>query len=307
MSTAVMPLAPLTEGMFKLSFKALGTQCLVQFRAPDVDMATGYRRAALEWVRQFEATFSRFIPTSALSRVNASAGLKPVRVSREFEDMLDLGGHVYSLSAGINDATSLPLTLLWDRAAERQAVPSASELSRCRDLVGWGKLERGEGWVRLPLAGMALDFGGFGKEFAVDRLLSLAIDHGISHVLVDLGRDIATHGCPPDQPAWVVGLEDAGLQDRSFTRIAVSGQAVASSGNYRRFRLIQGHRYGHLIDPRTGEPANTSVGAVSCVARRCLTAGIFCQAAFILGEDDGLRLLEAQREVAGLIQTPPTR
>jgi FAD:protein FMN transferase len=101
----------------------------------------------------------------------------------------------------------------------------------------------------------------------------------------------------------VVGLEDAGLQDRSFTRIAVSGQAVASSGNYRRFRLIQGHRYGHLIDPRTGEPANTSVGAVSCVARRCLTAGIFCQAAFILGEDDGLRLLEAQREVAGLIQT----
>lgn len=150
---------------------------------------------------------------------------------------------------------------------------------------------------------MALDFGGFGKEYAVDRLLAMAVECGIDHILVDLGRDIATHGRPPDQPAWVVGIEDAGNEDRSFTRVAVSGQAVASSGNYRRFRVINGRRYGHLIDPRSGEPASTSIGAVTCIASRCLIAGLFSQAAFILGKDDGFRLLDSQRDVEGLIQT----
>lgn len=297
------PSVPLTDGLFKLSFKALGTNCLVQFRSTDIEQAKTYRRAALAWLRMFEATFSRFLPESTLSQINASAGQGRVPVSPEVEELLDLGGHVFTLSQGINDPTSLPLTALWDRAAKRQELPSPAELAECRALVGWDKVERGDGWIRLPRAGMALDFGGFGKEFAVDRLLALATQLGIGHVLVDLGRDIATHGRPPGQPAWVVGIEDAGTHDRSFTRVAVSGQAVASSGNYRRFRLINGQRFGHLIDPRSGEPASTSVGAVSCIARRCLTAGLFCQAAFILGPEEGLRLLEAQRDVAGLLQT----
>lgn len=294
---------PLTEGLFKLSFKALGTNCLVQFRSPDVDTARAYRRSALVWLKEFEATFSRFIPTSMLSRINARAGGARVEITPEVEEMLDLATQVFSLSLGINDATSLPLTRRWDEAARRQELPSRADLDRCRDLVGWDKVERGPGWVRLPRPGMALDFGGFGKEFAVDRLLAMALQHGIEHALVDLGRDIATQGRPPGQPAWVVGIEDADTHDRPLTRVAVSGHAVASSGNYRRFRLINGRRFGHLIDPRTGEPASTSVGGVTCIAQRCLTAGLFCQAAFILGAMEGFSLIDSQRDVAGLIQT----
>jgi len=293
----------LADGLFKLSFKALGTNCVVQFRSADLPAAKAYRQAALGWLRTFEATFSRFLPSSTLSRINANAGRQAVPVSEEVEHMLDLAGQVHALSMGINDATSLPLTTLWDKAAVRQQLPSLAELTRCRELVGWDKVERSAGRVRLPLSGMALDFGGFGKEFAADRLVAMAGELGIGHVLVDLGRDIATQGRPPDQPAWVVGIEDAHTHDRSFTRTAVSGQAVASSGNYRRFRVINGQRYGHLIDPRSGEPASTAVGAVTCIARRCLTAGLFSQAAFILGQDDGFRLLDAQRDVEGLIQT----
>ena len=306
MNTAALPPPPaplLTDGLFKLSFKALGTHCLVQFRSPDIETARNYRRAALAWLRKFEATFSRFIPTSTLSRINDSAGSARVAIAQEVEEMLDLGAHVFSLSMGINDPTSLPLTRLWDQAARRQELPSRAALGRCLDLVGWDKVERGPGWVRLPRPGMALDFGGFGKEFAVDRLLAAALQHGIEHVLVDLGRDVATHGRPPGQPAWVVGIEDAGTPDRSITRVAVTGHAVASSGNYRRFRLIDGRPYGHLIDPRTGEPATTSVGGVTCIAQRCLTAGLFCQAAFILGAEEGFRLIDSRRDVAGLIQT----
>lgn len=294
---------PLLAGVFKLRFKALGTHCEIQFRAHDVDVARGYREAALAWIRDFEAMFSRFRPDSLLSRVNAAAGGSPTPIPPVFEHVLDLGTQVYELSEGINDGTSLPLTRLWNEAAHRQQIPSRAELDDRRRLVGWTKVERGPGWVRLPEPGMALDFGGFGKEFAVDRLAHMAQQHGIADVLVDLGRDIATQGRPADQPAWVVGIEDSTRGDHCLTRVLVSGQAVASSGNYRRFREIKGRRYGHLIDPRTGEPAATSVGGVTCIARHCLTAGIFCQAAFILGETEGLRLLEAQRDVAGLIQS----
>ena len=294
---------PLLDGVFKLRFKALGTHCQVQFRAPDISAARAYRESALAWIREFESMFSRFRPDSLLSRVNAAAGSSPTPIPPVFEHLLDLGTRVFELSEEINDGTSLPLTQLWNDAARDQRLPTRTELEEKRRLVGWSRIERGPGWVRLPQQGMALDFGGFGKEFAVDRLVHMANQHGITDTLVDLGRDIATQGRPADQPAWVVGIEDATRGDRVLTRVLVSGQAVASSGNYRRFRVINGKQYGHLIDPRSGEPADTSVGAVTCIARHCLTAGIFCQAAFILGETEGLRLLEAQRDVAGLIQS----
>ena len=150
---------------------------------------------------------------------------------------------------------------------------------------------------------MALDFGGFGKEFAVDRVMQIAGDFGIKHILVDLGRDIATQGSPPDFSHWVVGVEDARCLDQPILRAALSGKAMASSGNYRRYRTIQGRHYGHQIDPRTGETASTEIDAVTCIANTCLVAGLFSQAAFILGTKNALPLIDSQPDVEGVIQT----
>jgi thiamine biosynthesis lipoprotein len=196
----------LSAGLFKLSFKALGTHCLVQFRAPGEAAARHFRATALSWLRDFEATFSRFIPTSVLSRLNAQAGGAGLDLTPEVERLFELGDWVFSASHGINDPSSLPLTRLWDEAARTQIIPSVQERAKAQDSVGWEKIERRGGRVRLPSSGMAVDFGGFGKEFAVDYVLQLAVEQGIDNILVDLGRDIATSGRPPWQPVWVVGV-----------------------------------------------------------------------------------------------------
>jgi thiamine biosynthesis lipoprotein len=294
----------LSAGLFKLSFKALGTHCLVQFRAPGEASARHFRATALSWLRDFEATFSRFIPTSVVSRLNAQAGGAGLDLAPEVERLFELGDWVFSASHGINDPSSLPLTRLWDEAAQTQIIPSIQERTKAQDCVGWEKIERRGGRVRLPSPGMAVDFGGFGKEFAVDYVLQLAVEQGIDNILVDLGRDIATCGRPPGQPVWVVGVEAAAVPDRPVLRAGLSGEAMASSGNYRRYRVIAGRRFGHLIDPRTGEPACTEVEGVTCIAQRCVTAGLFSQTAFILGVDAGLRLMEAQSGVEGVVQSP---
>jgi thiamine biosynthesis lipoprotein len=294
--------ADVSQGLFKLSFTALGSPCMIQFRARDGETARAFRMAALEWLHGFEARFSRFRPDSELSRVNAAAGNERLAISREFAEMLDLCERVHALSGGIHDPTSLPLTLLWDRAAAAGELPGKHEIAATLDLVGWKKVERTPGHMRLPRAGMALDFGGFGKEYAVDRVALIAEDFGIRDILIDFGRDIATRGSPPDFSHWVIGVEDAGTPDKPLLRAALSGLAMATSGNYRRYRTIRGTRYGHQIDPRTGEPVSTAVEAVTCIANTCLVAGLFAQAAFIAGERDALGLIESQPDVEGVIQ-----
>jgi thiamine biosynthesis lipoprotein len=292
-----------SHGLFKLSFNAIGSRCMIQFRTSEAETARSFRTAALDWIREFELTYSRFIASSELSRVNASAGGAAANISPDFEGMLDLCELVHSHSKGVIDPTSLPLTQLWDRAEKSQILPSSVDLERALQAVGWGKIERSAGKVRLPHPGMSLDFGGFGKEYAVDRLIQIAGDFRISDILVDLGRDIATRGRPPDFSHWVLGVEDAALHDQVLARAALSGQAMASSGNYRRYRMILGQRHGHQIDPRSGETAATEIDAVTCIASSCLVAGLFSQAAFIFGTREALGLIESQPGVEGLIQT----
>lgn len=294
--------ADASHGLFKLSFNAIGSHCLIQFRTGEAENARAFRTAALGWLRDFEATFSRFIPDSELSQVNAAAGGAAVGISPGFEKMLELCDLVHSLSGGVHDPTSLPLTALWDRAAADQQVPSKEKMAATLELVGWRKVERSPGFVRLPRGGMALDFGGFGKEYAVDRVMQIAGDFGIRDILVDLGRDLATQGSPPDFSHWVIGVEDACALDKPVLRVALSGKAMASSGNYRRYRTIAGRHYGHQIDPRTGETASTEIDAVTCIAGSCLVAGLFSQAAFIIGTKTALGLIDSQPDVEGVIQ-----
>ena len=294
--------AETSHGLFKLSFNAIGSRCMIQFRTSSAETARSFRTAALDWIRDFELQYSRFIADSELSRINAAAGGAVVAISDEFSKMLDLCDLVHVHSKGVIDPTSLPLTQLWDRAEKSQVVPSAEDLAKTLHVVGWGQVERTPGGVRLPHPGMSLDFGGFGKEYAVDRLVQIAGDFGISDLLVDLGRDIATRGRPPDFSHWVIGVEDALTLDKPLLRAALSGLSMASSGNYRRYRTISGNRYGHQIDPRTGETASTEIDAVTCIAASCLVAGLFSQAAFILGTRDGLHLIESQPGVEGLVQ-----
>lgn len=292
----------LTGGLFKLKFQALGTVCEVQFRTESVEAAKAYRKVALDWLREFERKWSRFQPESLLCEINAKAGRSAVEISEEDEEVLRLCEHTYRVSGGLNDPTSFPVTALWDEAGRKDVLPGEAKVEAARKLVSWPSVEWGGGKVYLPEKGMALEIGGFGKEYAVDQLVRFAKKHEIRDCLVDLGRDVAAMGEPPHGRVWVLGIEDAREENAAAYRLAVSGKGLATSGNGRRFRMIGGKKFGHIIDMRSGWPADNEVVTASCLADDCLTAGLLSTNACILGMREGMESIERKFGVEAILQ-----
>ncbi len=293
----------LTPGLFKLRFQALGTACEIQFRAPAVKEARAFKTAALTWIQKFEATWSRYRADSFLSQVNAGAGRRSFELTPEQDEIVALCQYSYQFTQGLIDASACPLTLLWEEAERRGVRPSTREVEDVLKLVSWEAVDYRPGHLFLPQEGMAIEIGGFGKEYAVDRLRTIAVEFGVEAALVDLGRDVATLGSPPQGDYWVVGIENAGELDAPVHRVALSGQAVATSGNGRRYRSIGGERFGHILDIRSGEPAVNEVLTASGLANDCLTAGLLATSACIRGISEGLAEIERHHQVEGVLQS----
>ncbi len=284
-----------------LEFHAMATRCRVSFSA-DATLAKTFSEAVLQWVADFEATYSRFLPDSLISRINDSAGLHWVEIDPETQRIIALCDEAHFLTRGIFDPTALPLIQLWNWKTNPPVIPDDGQISAAMQLVGWRKVQRAPGKIFLPSPGMSIDLGGIGKEYAVDRVAHLATQHGITSALVDFGQDIFALGLPTDgRPAWHIGLEDPKQPGKCWAGLAARNQAVASSGDYVRRFEVNGKRYGHILDVRTGRPVANGCLAVSVIAPTCTVAGLFSTAAFVLGPEEGIRLMEATPNVNGCI------
>jgi thiamine biosynthesis lipoprotein len=195
----------------------------------------------------------------------------------------------------------LPLIRLWNYKTDTPRVPTATEVEAARKLVGWKKVQRAPGKAFLPEAGMGIDFGGFGKEYAVDITAQIAADHGILNALVDFGHDLRAVGAPPGRPAWHIGLEDPKNPGASSGSMAIVGKGVASSGDYIRGFVIEGKRYGHIIDPRTGWPVSNGCLQSTVVTSSCLQAGVLSTTAFVLGVPRGIEFIQGCPGAEGLL------
>lgn len=283
----------LDEVLRVLCWNALGTRCEVQYVCADEFEARGFECEVVNWVAAFEAKYSRFRQDSLVSRINAAAGHDWVPVDAEMEMFLDLSGLLHQLTQGVLDVTALPLMRLWDYRSAQPRIPSEAEIGAAKRLVGFKKIQRKPGLVRLPDVGMALDFGGWGKEYAVDIAAQIARKHGIAKALVDFGHDLFAIGAAPGKPAWHIGLEDpARPSEACWSSLAARDVGVASSGDYIRGFTLNGKRYGHIVDPRTGWPVANGCRQVNVIAKACVQAGALSTAVFILGPEVGLKIVQ---------------
>lgn len=285
----------------RLSFTAMGTTCGLQFHCEHEARARDFKREALGWLAAFEARYSRFRTDSFVSLVNERAGGDAVPLEERDMELLALCDWYHWLTQGVFDPTTLPLQRLWDQHRPRLALPSDFEVRSAKESVGWQAVERTENSIRLPRKGMAIDFGGIGKEYAVDRVSAIARDFAIGSILVDFGQDVRVTGTPPEGGKWRIGLEhpeDTGL---CWGGVAVTDRAVCTSGNYRRFVEIDGRRYGHIVDPRTGWPVSHDTLSATVIAPACTEAGILSTASYILGGDEGLRFIESAPQASGAL------
>ncbi|MFO1488514.1 MAG: FAD:protein FMN transferase [Verrucomicrobiota bacterium] len=290
-----------------LSFHAMGTVCRVTCPTHPASVVKGFHEQVLHWVAAFEAKYSRFLDGSLISRINAAAGEHWTDIDEETQTLLKLCGEMYFFTRGAFDPTALPLIRLWNWKAQPVVIPASAQLAEARELCGWNKIQLRPGGIFLPRRGMSLDLGGIGKEYAVDRVVQLAAQCGVESVLVDFGQDIRVGGRPPAKGAWHIGLEDPKQPGQCWAGVAVTGHAVATSGDYLRHFVHDGRRYGHIIDPRDGQPVYNRCLAVSVIAPTCTVAGILSTSAFILGPTEGLQLISQCLGAEGCITTDQTR
>jgi FAD:protein FMN transferase len=294
-------------GLHKLEFRAMSTPCRVNIHGVAAADVREIQQDTVQWVAQFEARYSRFIPDSLISRINAAAGEHWVDIDPQTEQLFNLCQELFFFTRGAFDPTALPLMRLWNWQANPPALPADDALAAAREVVGWNRVQRRPGQIFLPVKGMCLDLGGIGKEYAVDCVMNLAIQRGLQHVLVDFGQDVRVLGYAPNKTHWLIGLEDASQPGKCWAGVAVTNHAVATSGDYQRHFRLNGRRYGHIIDPRTGYPALNDVRAASIIAPSCTIAGLLSTSACILGAKEALDLIEMHPGAAGAITTETTK
>jgi thiamine biosynthesis lipoprotein len=257
----------------------------------------------MERIAALDATLSDYQPESELMRLCERAGGPPVAVSADLFDVLERSVEMYRASGGTFDVTVGPVVRLWRRSRRDRKMPAPELLARARALVGSDRirLDRAARTVRLETPGMKLDVGGIAKGYACGEAIAVLKAAGIESALVAGSGDIVVSGPPPGELGWKIGigpLEAPGAEPRQFLRI--KNAAVSTSGDAERYVEIGGKRYSHIVDPRTGLGV-VDRASVTVVAPDGATADSLDTAAYVLGPERGLELVEATPGAAALI------
>ncbi len=270
------------QGHFwRATFLAMGSPCELLIETVSKAEAGDVAATVANEAWRIEEKFSRYISGNIVDRINSASGTD-VAVDEETAGLLDFANLLYDMSQGRFDITSGVLRKVWTFDGSNK-VPSEAEILRVMKHVGWEKVQWEKQSIRMP-AGMQIDLGGVGKEYAVDKAVSLISAESSINCLVNFGGDLAVTGPPHHQPCWQVGRE--ALQGPSAAPagvIQLQRGALATSGDTRRFLLKDGVRYGHILDPTTGWPVADAPASITVAADTCVQAGVFCTLAMLCG------------------------
>ena len=270
-------------------FSAMASPCEVLLPAtPDAAaLEIGTLVAQEAW--RIEKKFSRYRSDSVTAWIHANRNTR-VEVDEETASLIDFAGRCFTLSGGLFDVTSGVLRHAW-KFDGSDRVPESAAIERLMPFVGFDKLQWQSPGLILP-GGMELDFGGFGKEYAVDRAYDLAAARRPTPFLINFGGDLRANRPPPRGP-WQIGIERPGTDREATLILQLEHGALATSGDSRRYLQKDGVRYGHILDPRTGWPVADSPRSVTVAASSCTEAGLLATLALLHGARAG-EFLEEQ-------------
>jgi thiamine biosynthesis lipoprotein len=276
----------------------MGTRFRIILYAPNEGAARKAATDAFARIASLNAIMSDYDPTSELMRLCSKAGGPPLPVSAELFFVLSKAQEVSRQSGGAFDVTVGPVVKLWRLARRKRKLPDPEKLAAARALVGWQnvRLDSDKRTVQLLKPGMQLDLGGIAKGYAADEALTVLKKHGIERGLVAAGGDIAVSGPPPGADGWRIAIATLpGEKDPG--RLILHHAAVSTSGDAEQFVEIDGKRYSHIVDPRTGIGL---VGRMSAtvVARRGIDADSLTKVVAVLGPEKGIPIIESHEGVS---------
>jgi len=272
------------EKYWKGSFQAMAGPCEILIDNPDKKLATQVVTIAHAEAKRIEQKFSRYRNDNIIFKINHANG-KGIEVDEETAKLLDYAQECYLISDGLFDITSGVLREAWKFNGSNQ-LPSEEQVNKTIKNVGWNLINWEKPLLTLK-SNMEIDFGGIGKEYAVDRTAMLiASQTDFKHILVNYGGDLNALGPRANKKAWEVGLQDPSGNPQSINaKIALYYGAVTTSGDLHKFIEKGGIRYGHILNPKTGWPTPNSPRQVTVLGSTCIEAGILSTLAILQGKE----------------------
>ena len=270
---------PRGTDLVAVCFNAMASHCEVLLRASHLHAARELGECAAAEAWRIEEKYSRYRSDSVVSCLHAQSGA-PFEVDEETASLFDFAQRCYRISEGMFDITSGILRRAWVFDGSDH-LPSPVDIAALLPFIGFDKLKWQSPTIEVP-AGMELDLGGIGKEYAVDRAYELLSKKAPGHFLINFGGDLRSSG-PPPSGFWQVGVEKPGHQRDACMMLQLQRGALATSGDSRRFVLRDGMRYGHILNPKTGWPVLHAPRSVTVAASSCTEAGMLSTLAILHG------------------------
>lgn len=271
------------------SFQAMASPCEVLIQTTSQREAKEITNIVCDEAARIEQKYSRYCEDNIIHKIHQH---NRVEVDQETARLLDFAKTAHQLSEGRFDISSGVLRKLWDFSKEDAKVPSRVEVKALLSHVGWGKINWDGSIIQVP-EGMEIDFGGFGKEYAVDKALACVTEKFGCPVLVNFGGDLAANKAPTTREHWSVGVRCV-ANSHQLAKFKFKSGAIATSGNQYRFINHKGKKLTHILNAQTGWPVSNPPISISVAMGSCLQAGFLSTLASLMGKKAELFLQEQQ-------------
>lgn len=275
----------------KTSF-IMGTIVNVRVYGPDRVVVANQ---VLDEIRRLENLLSNKIEDSEIYKINANAGIKPVKVSSDTFTVVKSAWEYAEKTGGLFDPSIGPLVALWGIGTKNARVPNETEIAEILPLVDYRKIifDEIEKTIFLKETGMIIDVGGIGKGYAADRAIEIFKAKNVKTAFINIGGNTMTHGQKPDKSAWGIGIQDPRAARLEMMAIfQLPELAVVTSGDYERFFTQDNVRYHHILNPKTGYPAQTGLISASVFGEKSFDADALSTSVFLLGAEKGIELAQ---------------
>jgi thiamine biosynthesis lipoprotein len=285
--------AKLSATTYKRNVKLMGNRFEITVVSKEESDANQKIDIAITEIRRIETLLTTYSDNSLTSMVNKMAGIKPVVVDTEFYELIKRSIRISEITQGAFDITYGAIDKrLWNFDNSMEALPSKEDAAKSVHLINYRNvvLDEKNKTVFLTQKGMRIGFGGIGKGYAAERAKQVLLNEGVSNGIVNAAGDLTVWGKQPSGEEWTIGIADPNAVTKPFSYLKITDMAVATSGNYEKFVIINGKRYSHTINPKTGLPVQ-GIKSVTIFSPNAEIADAMATPVMIMGVKVGIGLI----------------
>ncbi len=287
---------------YERTLKLMGSRYEITVVAGNEEEGNRYINMAVDEISRIEKIISSWDPNSQTSQVNANAGIAPVKVDPELFHLVERALQISKVTDGAFDISYAAMDKIWTFDGTLQEMPDEAVIRQSVAKVGYKNiiLDKEKGTVFLKLTGMKIGFGAIGKGYSADKAKKLLMDAGVPAGMINASGDLNCWGARPDGTPWLVGITNPMNKNNVFSWFPIRNSAVVTSGDYEKFVMLNGKRYAHIIDPRTGIPAS-GLTSVTIFAPNAELADALATSVFVMGKDTGIDMVNQLKGIECIV------